>query len=136
MEKSFFDEIAAVVARLPDASSFRESERREDPQSFGNAYVVHEAPHMKLRFVKDRDEIRIEIAAPRQVDWWTLDQLCEVLGKSVPGLDLQSNAEALLRNYSEIVGALTAATLPQTTKAIEALARKKRDEMLARFGKR
>lgn len=136
MEKSFFDEIAAFFTRLPDASSFRESERREDPQSFGNAYVVHEAPQMKLRFVRDRDEIRIEIAAPRQADWWTLDQLCEVLGKSVPGLDLQSNADALLRNYSEIVGALTAATLPQTTKAIEALARKKRDDMLARFGKR
>ena len=136
MEKSFFDEISAFFARLPDASSFRESERREDPQSFGNAYVVHEAPQIKLRFVRDRDEIRIEIAAPRQTDWWTLDQLCEVLGKSVPGLDLQSNADALLRNYSEIVGALTAATLPQTTKVIEALARKQRDDLLARFGKR
>lgn len=136
MPKSFFEEITAVVARLPDADSFRESERREDPQMFGNAYVVYEAPHMKLRFVKDRDEIRIEIVAPRQPGWWTLDQLCEVLGKSAPELDLQSNAEVLLRNYREIVGALAAAILPRTTEAIEALARKKRDEMLARFGKR
>lgn len=136
MTKLFFDEIAAVVARLPDASSFRESERREDPLSFGNAHVVHEAPHMKLRFVKDRDEIQIGIAAPRQSDWWTLDQLCEVLRKSVPGLDLQSNAEALIRNYEEIVSALTAATLPRTTEAIKALARTKRGEMLVRYGKR
>lgn len=133
--KTFFDEIAVVVARLPDASSFRESERREDPQSFGNAYVVYEAPHMKLRFVKDRDEIRTEIAAPRQADWWTLDQLCEILGKSVPGLDNQSNAEALLRTYGEIVSVLTPTALSQTTQAIDALARTKRDAMLARFGK-
>jgi hypothetical protein len=135
MTKSFFNQIAAVVAQLPDAGLFRESERQED-ESFGNAYVIYNAPHMELRFVKDRDEIRIEIAAPRQQDWWTLDQLCEVIGKSVPGLDLQSNAEALLRNYSEIVGALVPAALPRTKEAIEALARKKRDEMIARFGKR
>ena len=136
MVNSFFGEIAAVVAQVPDANAFRETERREEPQSFGNAYVVYEASHMKLRFVKDRGEIRTEIAAPRRADWWTLDQLCEVLGKPVPGLDLQSNAEVLLRNYSEISGALAAAALPRTTDAIEALARKKRDEMLARFGKR
>jgi hypothetical protein len=136
MGNVFFDQIAAVVAQLPDANAFRETERLEEPQSFGNAYVVCEAPHMRLRFVNDRGETRTELAAPQRSDWWTLDQLCEVLGKPVPGLDLHSNAEVLLRNYSEISDALSAAALPRTTEVIEALARKKRDEMLARFGKR
>jgi hypothetical protein len=136
MRNSFFDEIAAVIAQLPDANAFRETERREEPQSFGNAYVVYEASHMKLRFVKDRGEIRTEVAAPKRADWWMLDQLCEILGKPMPQLDLRSNAEVLLRNYGEISGAFAAAALPRTTEAIEALARKKRDEMLARFGKR
>lgn len=135
MTKSFFGEIAAVISRLPDASAFRESEQREDSQSFGNAYVVYAAPHMKLRFMKDRGEIRVEIAAPQRADWWTLDQLCEALGKPVPGLDLRSNAEALSRNYSEIVGALTKRELPRTTEIIIGLARKKREEMLVRYGK-
>jgi hypothetical protein len=63
------------------------------PQSFDNAYVVYEASYMKLRFVKDRGEIRAEIPAPQGTDWWTLEQRCEVSGKPVPGLDLQEDGQ-------------------------------------------
>jgi hypothetical protein len=133
---SFFDEIAAVVAQLPEVNAFRKTGWHEEGQSFVNAYVVYEASHMKLRFVKDRGEIRTEVIAPQGADWWTLDQLCELLGKPMPEFDLQSNAKVLLRNYSEIGDALAAVALPRTTEAIKALTRKKHDEMLARFGKR
>ena len=131
MAKSFFKQVAEVVAQLPDAASFREAERLEDRKNFGNAYISYRAPHIKMRFVKDRDEIRIDIGPSQQSDWWTLDQLCEALGKAGPKLDFPSNAEALLRNYSDIISALKATTLPQTVTAIEALERKKLDGILS-----
>ena len=133
--KSFFDEIAAIIDQLPDAIAFRESERGEDSRSFGNSYAVYESSLIKVRFVKDRDEIRTEIAAPQMVKWLSLDQICEVLGRPVTGLDLQSNGEALVRNYSEILKAITDTAIARTSEAIDVQARKKRDGMLARLGK-
>ena len=134
MADSFFDKVVSIIARLPDTSAFRESERGEDLQNFGNAYVVYEASLMKLRFVKDRGEISIDIAVPLQQDWWTLSQLCEVLGKSVPALNLESNTEALLLNYREFMDALMPSALSRTTEAIGALAHTKYTAMLARYG--
>jgi hypothetical protein len=133
MERSLFEEIASIVAQLPSADAFRELKRHEDPQAFGNAWIIYEAANLKLRFVNDRGEIRTEIAVPGQAVWWTLDQLCEVLGERRPGVDVHSNGEILLENYSRVLASLSFASLPQTMASIHALAQKKREEMLARF---
>lgn len=136
MKRSFFADVVAAVALLPDAKEYRELERCEDSQCFGNTYVVFEASHIKLRFVKDRDEVRTDIAPPNRAEWWTLSQLCEVFGRPAPGFDLQSNIEALLLNYSEIVGACQSASVLRTAAAIDTLAREKQDKFLERFGKK
>lgn len=133
MADLFFEKAAAAIGSLPNANAFKETERDYDSKAFGNAYITYEAPELIIRFVTDRDEIRIDIAANTQMEWLMLNQICELLEKTLPGLDFESNAQTLLNNYNAIINLLSKEALPQTIISLKRIGQKRTQAIFSRF---
>jgi len=127
--KPLLDEVDRLINQLPAEDLLRRARfHPEDQKMFGNALVIYDSPKLKIRFIKDRGEIGVDVCAPGKESWWPLDQICEVLGRPLPGLDFDSNARTLLQNYADIVSALAKDSLAQTTAMIEAVQKRRMQE--------
>jgi len=97
--KPLLDEVDRLINQLPAEDLLRRARfHPEDQKMFGNALVIYDSPKLKIRFIKDRGEIGVDVCAPGKESWWPLDQICEVLGRPLPGLDFDSNAKGACKN--------------------------------------
>jgi hypothetical protein len=76
-----------------------------NPKSFGDSFVILESPALRVRFVRDRGQVSVEVASladPRT--WWHLEHVCEVISGQTAesGFELSAAADLLRRNFKAL----------------------------------
>ena len=105
-----------------------------EPKSFGDCLVILASERLRLRLVKDRGQILMDVATPAQPEaWHNLFFVLEALGREVtPAFDLGTVGSLLKGNYDEILVALG----PKLTETERELARLTQERMARlRMGK-
>jgi hypothetical protein len=129
----FEESIAAFFGEMLVARGFRLFSEEATPKSFGNQSVVYASPALAVRFVRDRGEAFVHVAARPELPWQMLPRLLEYLKldreSSFWSWDeraLKRQGAALARHFDQIAAALqsegeTAAKLDEfsTAKADE-----------------
>jgi hypothetical protein len=108
-----------------------------DPEHFGDALLVLANPEIRLRLVRDRGQLFVDVAAPGTADdWWDLPLVLELAGDPLPrdlGGVLPSPAEALAvieRHYARIVALFSPEQRPHTLPRLAALRRRRAESRL------
>lgn len=79
--------------------SFVVQEERQD-RSFGNGFVVLEGEGFRIRIIKDREEINIEVAQIGHQPWYAIENVLEFLtGNATTKADV-----ALQKHFLEVTG--------------------------------
>ena len=100
-----------------------------DPKSFGNSMLTVESDTLRLRFTRDRGEIRADLASIHEREtWWNLVSLLDVIHGVKPEPQLEGVAPLVRTNYSQLVQAL-GPQLSETKKELERLAAESRQMM-------
>jgi hypothetical protein len=85
---------------------------------------------VRLRFIRDRAEIRAQLASISEPEtWWNLVSLLEVIHGAKPETQLEGVAPLVRTNYSQLVQAL-GPQLSETKKELERLAEESRRMLL------
>lgn len=125
---SIEEEVLRQLPWLLTQFGFIVIDARYDASSFGDSYVVLQAPTVRLRFVRDRGQVSLEIGINGEpVTWWHFEHFCELLeGQSLsPILDLETIGRLLQNNMPALVDCL-GAKFSETKREIEIIAEKRR----------
>ncbi len=79
------------------------------PESFGNSVVTLESNALRVRFVRDRGQVWVDVGpVDNGSKWWHLTFVLEAIRGTVPAVRFEVNEAALLLrdNYLEVVEAL------------------------------
>lgn len=140
---AFDSDLLSVLVREQDAEFFNRfhlsiAADQCDPEHFGDALLVLGDPEIRLRLVRDRGQLFIDVAAPGTADeWWDLPLVLEFAGAPLPpelGGVLPSLAEALAvieRSYARVVALFSPERRLHTLQHLAALRRQRVD---SRFG--
>lgn len=93
-----------------------------DPRTFGDCLVTLESDVIRLRFVKDRGQILIELRPLSEPSrWWNAVYILEAIRgeRPVPHFDLEGAASMLRDNFPALVSALGPGSLEETRREIE-----------------
>jgi hypothetical protein len=92
------DKMSLHAENLPQLSAFLDQrnfvvrEERQD-RSFGNGFVVLEGDGFRIRIIKDRDEINIEVGQIGHQPWYAIENVLEFLtGSAVTKADIALQA--------------------------------------------
>ena len=103
---------------LFDELGFRVVSHSYSPAQFGDSEVVLESPTLRLRFRRDRGEVRLEIAAPGETKWWEFKFVWEAIFHEFPEPALEGYGPLIRSSYSAIAEAL-GPSLPKTLAMLE-----------------
>jgi hypothetical protein len=82
MTRGFIKEIRNSLGSLLKKHAFSLVEEREEPAHFGNALAVFQSPVVRLRFVRDRAGLLVDVAETGSSEQW--HKLEDVLVTCVP----------------------------------------------------
>jgi HAMP domain-containing protein len=100
-----------------------------NPKVLGDSTLTLESDTIRLRFTRDRGEIRADLASIHEPEtWWNLVSLLEVIHGVKPEPQLEGVAPLVRTNYSQLVQAL-GPQLSETKKELERLAAESRQMM-------
>lgn len=112
-DRSFSGPLKPVLAdRLPwlfEDLGFRITYSEYDPASFGNSLVILDSDRIRLRFVRDRSQVMLDVAANSEPEkWFGLHSLYEVIhNESIkPRFTLNAVGELLKQEFTALVAAL------------------------------
>ena len=92
MTRSFTKEILNFVGSLLKKHAFSLVEEKEEPAHFGNARAVFQSPMLRLRFVRDRECLSVDVAETGSSEQW--HKLEDVLVTCVPVFNRAGRFEA------------------------------------------
>jgi hypothetical protein len=119
-------------AFLYDTYRYRFVDSETTREFGGNAYLVLESPHLRLRFVRDRGPLFLDVQAkegPR--DWFSIDLVWTLLGnepRASAQLD-EDYVDFLRQNLEQIETAFSGEHLPQTMTTMRRLQRERAKRM-------
>jgi hypothetical protein len=115
---------------LSEELGFRSVAWSYNPKVFGDSMLTLESDTVRLRFIRDRGEIRANLASISEPEtWWNLVALLEVIHGVKPETQLEGVAPLVRTNYSQLVQAL-GPQLSETKKELERLAEESRQMLL------
>ncbi len=100
--------ITGPFAELIAEKDFATVEQIYDPRNFGNAVVALESKDFRLRFVRDRGDVFVEVAALASDDWHYPGYIFEFLSKDSRWTDvktppaLETLARGLREHYADV----------------------------------
>lgn len=108
------DVIRPLLGQFFNNRSFREARAIIDRKYFGNEILEFESDDIRVRFVKDRDDILVDVGPKSEpAEWFLLDNVLEIMGH-VPhellgnkGMRLAELAQALTDSYFQISSILS-----------------------------
>ncbi|MGO8741845.1 MAG: hypothetical protein ACLQUR_05535 [Limisphaerales bacterium] len=103
-------------------------------KDFGNSFVTLESSSLRVKFIRDRGQIFIEVASPFDPDnWWNINDICEfILHKKIrPEFDLQAVA-TLLRNNLPALTDYLGPKLNETRRKLKRRIKQREHEILKR----
>src|SRR6266571_2116999 len=81
MVNPLVDELVQTCPSLFNHLGLRTLAEHHNPASFGNAIVTLESAEVRVRFIKDRSLISVELSSLTEPDrWWPMDMLCQLVG--------------------------------------------------------
>jgi hypothetical protein len=92
MTRGFTKEIRNSVGSLLSKRAFSLVEEKEDPTHFGSALAVFQSPVLRLRFVRDRGGLLVDVAEAGSSEQW--HKLEDVLVTCVPVFNRVGRFEA------------------------------------------
>ena len=92
MTRGFTKEILNFVGSLLKRQAFSLVEEKEEPASSGNALTVFRSPVLRLRFVRDREGLSVDVAEAGPSEQW--HKLEDVLVTCVPVFNRVGRFEA------------------------------------------
>ena len=100
-----------------------------NPKVYWDSTLTVESDMLRLRFIRDRGEIRAQLASISEPEtWWDLVSLLEVIHGEKPEPQLEGVAPLVRTNYSHLVQAL-GPQLSETKKELERLQEERRRVM-------
>ena len=78
-------------------------------ESFGDSFVTLESSSLRVKFIRDRGQIVVEVASPFDPEnWWYINDICEFIlrKKNRPEFDLQVVATLLRNNLPALTDCL------------------------------
>jgi hypothetical protein len=96
-KRSFAKQIQASMGSLLKEHGFSLLEEREEPDHFGNALAVFQSPLIRLRFIRDRGDILVDVAENGQEERWHKLENILRLCKPVYNYAARVDAEAMRR---------------------------------------
>ena len=137
-DQSFSGPLQPVLAeRLPwlfEDRGFRITYSEYAPASFGDSLVILDSDSIRLRFVRDRSQVMLDLAARSEPEEWLgLWELFEAIHKKniKPGFTLNAVGDLLKQEFNTFVEALGPKFL-ETQKEIQ----RRRNERLRTLGMR
>ncbi len=132
---SLKQEVAEHLPWLLEDYGLKIVEEAFDPLSFGNSLVVFESNDMRVRFIRERGQVTVEVASCSDPNtWWDLDHVCEIISghSTSSGSDLPVVASVLRRTYETLVEYL-GPNYVQTKRDLEQRAKKRQQDMMKRL---
>jgi hypothetical protein len=115
---------------LSEELGFRPVAWSYNPKVYWDSVVTLESNTLRLRFTRDRGDIRADLASISEPEtWWNLVALLEVIHGVKPETQLEGVAPLVRTNYSQLVQAL-GPQLSETKKELERLEEERRRVML------
>ncbi len=140
MSGKLLEEIEPFFFHLIKAFDFEKEDERSYPASFGNEVLVLKSRDFRVRFVRDRGDIYVDVGPVSEPsEWHLLEDVLEfvtkqgIRAKHDAGLGLQELAAALKANYADLQKFLDQAYYVENKKAFEQFQQVKAEQM---FGKR
>jgi hypothetical protein len=126
--KQVRDECPGLFADL----GLRLVDARYDDEVFGNAYVTLEGNDLRVRVVKDRGLVSVEVSPTADTRWWPLDMVSELIGATLPGSDrvVGRYCAFLLDNYTSVALMFSVDRLAETNVRLDDLADRRAAAML------
>jgi hypothetical protein len=115
------EQVRTQTPWILEALGFRIIGDTYDPRAFGNSIVTLQSAEVRLRFIRDRDQILAELASLAEPDkWWNLVFLLEAIHGAIPQsrFELEAVAAMLRDNFPRLVEAL-GPELAQTKQELE-----------------
>jgi len=117
--KPIKDQLEEKLPWLFSELGFRTVSDSYDPEHFGNSLAVLESDAFRLRFVRDRGLVDLQVAALSQPDdWWDFKFTCEAVFGERPEPLLEGYGPLIRRNLAGLAEAL-GPKLAETKKVIE-----------------
>lgn len=93
---------------LLDERSFQIASSIYDRESFGNQIIELDLPRLRLRVVKDRGEVSVDVSVSGLTEWYGLSRVLEFLfpkefDEEADGLNLAKQALLFDANYESVV---------------------------------
>jgi hypothetical protein len=129
---SFLSQIEEAVSRGFPEKSFVKLEESES-SSFGDAHAVFGTGDARLRFVRDRGDVSLEVGSVNHSEWWPIDFICEMVERPFPGRDLPTNLAALKALLPDICRDFAAENYAATLKRLEVVRLRRRAKALEQW---
>jgi hypothetical protein len=121
---SFTGQVYSEFKTTLDDLSFQLIEDTYDEECFGNSVLVFRSKEFRLRFIRDRGQIFIDIGAASYSKWYSLEEVLNVLNHHVQINQenvLETSARELKAIYPQLKEMFKEQNLLETDTAIQEL---------------
>jgi hypothetical protein len=134
MSKELLKTEKAIIDKLCDNFNFEIEEIKHDTQIFGNEMIILKSDNIKLRFVKDRGDIYIEINRIGFKEWYSIENILELVGaykNLTPNKSIEINElnDLILKNLNKIKLALSTENMNSIHNRLKDIEKRKTEEM-------
>ena len=139
MSERLYSSISPFFQPFLQDRGFHKTDELYDPRNFGNELLVFESTGLRIRFVRDRGEVFVDVGPVFEEKWYFLDDVLELLeGRAklpvTAPADLDDLSKRFEADFSQIESLFIGSNYADTKNKLESLRQIRAKEMFGQKG--